>query len=299
MKYTQHLLDSFYGSENCGVIQGADFAFKSEDKKTGDAVKLFFLLDGLVVKDVKFQACGSIVLFASMSSIASIIKGKTIQEALEVSEKQVVKEIKQVNRCDYSIVSFCVNVLHLALNLIIKKQDKIAQNKGLKKVKIKEFIASKNILVYGQEVLENKDITPVTNTEIKSDKEVKTERIEIQDDFNQEEIEKIEAILEKPLHIEEILGVEEQDEKEENIVLDSVPTKIEVRVLEEDEDSEEVAENSNYTSTNENSIEENKKETIIDASLDEEMIDEIDSITAKLTDAITKLNFKFDVDEDN
>ena len=80
---------------------------------------------------------------------------------------------------------------------------------------------------------------------------------------------------------------------DDSSMLTSVPTKIEVRVV-EDEQPEVKEEKimreqliSPLITKEENESDEKN----------EDVIDEIDSITAKLTDAITKLNFKFDIDE--
>ena len=139
MKYTKHLIDSFYNSPYAGVISGADHIFKYENKETGDAVKVYFCLDNDLITKVKFQACGSIVLFASLTAICNLIEGKNLKDVLEVSEKLVIKEIKQVNRCDYATVCFALSAVHQAANSAIKKLIRLEQKgETLKKRKVKD-----------------------------------------------------------------------------------------------------------------------------------------------------------------
>ena len=90
-------------------------------------------------------------------------------------------------------------------------------------------------------------------------------------------------------------------------VIGSMPTKIEVRVLEEEPivlqeqksqtNQPEIIEDS-VKETFDNELQKEDKEESVENNTEDDVIDEIESITAKLTDAITKLNFKFDVDED-
>ena len=78
MKYTNHLINSFYTSPHTGTISGADIVNRVVNKETGDAIKLYLILEDGKIKDAKFQACGSVVLFASLSAIMDIIIGNAL-----------------------------------------------------------------------------------------------------------------------------------------------------------------------------------------------------------------------------
>lgn len=305
MKYTEHLLNSFYKPLNSGVIQGADLAYKEQNEETGDAIKFYFVIDENVITNVKYQACGSIVLFASLSAITSLITNKSLKECYEVTEKQVIKEIKQVNRCDYSTITFAITALKNALNLIEKRIERIKENKGLRKVKVKNLETSKNITqhlvdetieeklenvsVQSSEIVEEKKEVKKAKKENKK-QEVKLEEKLLSNIIEEDPITKPEEIsaLEDPVMIEE-----DEEYFKERDILETIPTKIEVRILDDEEDD-----------FKENAIKEEpsiktESQKIKDDEIGEDFEDEIDSITAKLTDAITKLNFKFDVDDDN
>ena len=73
MKYTNHLLNSFLSSPHTGTISGADVVSRIINKETGDAVKIFMVVNDGIIENAKFQACGSVVLFASLSAIRIII----------------------------------------------------------------------------------------------------------------------------------------------------------------------------------------------------------------------------------
>ena len=113
--------------------------------------------------------------------------------------------------------------------------------------------------------------------------------------------------------IEQVIE-EIEDEPVKPDLIESVPTKIEVRILDEEPIELLEVEEVNEESEKIDSFELVKKPQPISSKnkitkqsylvkdentseKSEDVIDEIDSITAKLTDAITKLNFKFDIDE--
>lgn len=311
MKYTQHLLDSFYNPSGCGTISGAHVVCKVEDKETGDAVKYFFVLNGDIIKEVKFQACGSVVLFASLSAITSLITGLSLMDASNITEKQVIKEIKQVNRCDYSTISFAIAALNKAILTATKKLEK-GLTQIQKKVKVRNLTTSKDLKVYTEEeVVEDVEESPIEIKQLDDEEDLALPApiVITQEDADEDEVEKFEPQI----------VVSKKD------VIESVPTKIEVRVVEEDDNvvndvieepqKEEIVIETEIKET-ENLLEKEDKEDkpaevfvlnenkskkhLLDepVSSNDDVIDEIDSITAKLTDAITKLNFKFDVDED-
>lgn len=309
MKYTKHLLESFYNPEFCGTISGAHVAHKNENLETKDAIKFYFVLDGEVIKDVKYQACGSVVLFASLSAISNLILNKTIADARLITEKQVIMEIKQVNRCDYATISFAIESLNKALDFATKKLEKGIAN-GDRQIKSKKLHTAKNISIYDEDskpVIEEVVIKPIKKKEAKK-KLAKDSLIVLEQEEDLYVEEQTETIPEKVLP----LPIMQE-------VVQAVPTKIEVRVVEDEEElakSDIMEEQTKVGSleivaTKEEPKKEEKtnfslskinshKHPLFDSSIggDDNMVDEIDSITAKLTDAITKLNFKFDVDED-
>jgi len=306
MKYTELLVNSFYSSSHTGTISGADIVNKVVNKETGDAAKLFLIIEDGKVKDAKFQACGSVVLFASLSAIMDIIIGNTLEEALKITEKSVIKEIKQVNRCDYSMVSFAVKALNVTLTNYLKKLERGTINKSSKPARIKNIKTANQINVYAK----TKDDSEFENAYANMLEEAVEEKTEVKKEQNIEE-KKVEIvkndidIVEPEIDIEEDLTpVIISPNKTE--VIESVPTKIEVRILDEEELKPEPKMEITLTETVTKKTVSVKNEkasqdyiaTEVESDKSDDVIDEIDSITAKLTDAITKLNFKFDVEDE-
>ena len=281
MKYTEKQIESFFNTKHAGVIMGADIAFKTISKENGDAVKIFLVIEDGVIKNAKFQACGSVVLYASLSAMMELLIGMNIEEARGINEKVVIREIKQVNRCDYQTVSFAVVSLQNTINAYYKKLNRLnGKEIERKQAKTRNLSPANLVSVYKEQEVQDEDEPNPFEEMVNPSKE---------------EMKESETVVEE---ISDKLDVEDELTPiplthDDSSVLDSVPTKIEVRVVEEkdEESSEEEIMREELISPLKS-----KKQSEVEEKNDD-VIDEIDSITAKLTDAITKLNFKFDIDE--
>ena len=83
--YTETVMDHFTHPRNVGEIPDADGVGEVGNAKCGDIMKMYLKIKDDRIEDVKFETfgCGS-------SMATELIKGKTIEEALAVTNKQVV-----------------------------------------------------------------------------------------------------------------------------------------------------------------------------------------------------------------
>ena len=88
--YTDIVLDHFMHPRNVGEIPNADGVGEVGNAKCGDIMKMYLKINGNVIEDVKFETFGCGSAIASSSMATELIKGKTIDEALAVTNKQVV-----------------------------------------------------------------------------------------------------------------------------------------------------------------------------------------------------------------
>ena len=75
---------------NVGEIPDADGVGQVGNAKCGDIMKMYLKIKDNVIQDVKFETFGCGSAIASSSMATELIKGKTIEEALAVTNKQVV-----------------------------------------------------------------------------------------------------------------------------------------------------------------------------------------------------------------
>ena len=88
--YTDIVMDHFMHPRNVGEIPNADGVGEVGNAKCGDIMKMYLKINGNVIEDVKFETFGYGSAIASSSMATELIKGKTIDEALAVTNKQVV-----------------------------------------------------------------------------------------------------------------------------------------------------------------------------------------------------------------
>ena len=88
--YSEKVFDHFSNPRNVGEIADADGIGEVGNAKCGDIMKMYLKIDGNTITDVKFKTFGCGAAIATSSMATELIKGKTIDEALAVTNKQVV-----------------------------------------------------------------------------------------------------------------------------------------------------------------------------------------------------------------
>lgn len=88
--YTETVMDHFTHPRNVGEIPDADGVGEVGNVKCGDIMKMYLKIKDDRIEDVKFETFGCGSAIASSSMATELIKGKTIEEALAVTNKQVV-----------------------------------------------------------------------------------------------------------------------------------------------------------------------------------------------------------------
>ena len=91
--YTDTVMDHFQHPRNVGSIENADAIGEVGNAKCGDIMKMYLKIKDNVITDVKFETFGCGSAIASSSMATEMIKGKTIDEALAVTNKQVVEAL--------------------------------------------------------------------------------------------------------------------------------------------------------------------------------------------------------------
>ena len=93
MLYSEKVMDHFQNPRNVGKIDDADGIGEVGNAKCGDIMKIYLKVENNIIVDVKFNTfgCGSAIATSSMAT--EMIKGKTIAEALTLSNKAVVEAL--------------------------------------------------------------------------------------------------------------------------------------------------------------------------------------------------------------
>ena len=92
--YTEKVMDHFMHPRNVGEIDNASGVGTVGNAKCGDIMRIFLDIDeNQVVRDAKFKTFGCGAAIATISMATEMIIGKTIQEALEVTNKAVMEAL--------------------------------------------------------------------------------------------------------------------------------------------------------------------------------------------------------------
>jgi len=89
MQYSDKVMEHFMHPRNVGEIKDADGIGKVGNPICGDIMNLYIKVENDVITDAKFKTFGCGAAIATSSMVTELIKGKTISEALKLSNKAV------------------------------------------------------------------------------------------------------------------------------------------------------------------------------------------------------------------
>ena len=91
--YSEKVMEHFSNPRNVGEIENADGVGTVGNAKCGDIMKMFLEVEDGVIKDVKFKTFGCGAAIATSSMATDMIKGKTLKEALKLTNKAVAEAL--------------------------------------------------------------------------------------------------------------------------------------------------------------------------------------------------------------
>ena len=92
--YNDRVIKEFSNPQNAGELKDANAVGQVGNATCGDIMKIFMKIsDDGIIEDVSFQTFGCAAAIATSSVATTMIKGKTIDEALKITNAQVVEEL--------------------------------------------------------------------------------------------------------------------------------------------------------------------------------------------------------------
>ena len=91
--YSEKVMDHFQHPRNVGIIENADGIGEVGNAKCGDIMKIYLKIEDDIIKDVKFETFGCGSAIASSSMATEMIKGKSMSQALELTNKAVAEAL--------------------------------------------------------------------------------------------------------------------------------------------------------------------------------------------------------------
>ncbi|MER2079892.1 MAG: Fe-S cluster assembly scaffold protein NifU [Ruminococcus sp.] len=93
MVYSEKVLDHFANPRNVGEIENADGIGEVGNSKCGDIMKMYIKVEDGTISDVKFKTFGCGAAIATSSMATELIKGKSVDEALQLTNKAVMEAL--------------------------------------------------------------------------------------------------------------------------------------------------------------------------------------------------------------
>lgn len=94
MLYSDKVMDHFSNPRNVGELENADGVGEVGNAKCGDIMRMYLKIDNGVITDIKFKTFGCGAAIATSSMATEMIKGKSIEDALNITNKSVMEALE-------------------------------------------------------------------------------------------------------------------------------------------------------------------------------------------------------------
>jgi len=91
--YSEKVMDHFQNPRNVGEIADADGVGEVGNLRCGDIMRISIKVKDNVIEDIKFRTFGCGAAIATSSMITELVKGKTLEEAEEISNRHVAEAL--------------------------------------------------------------------------------------------------------------------------------------------------------------------------------------------------------------
>lgn len=116
LDYSEKVMEHFSNPRNVGEIENADGVGEAGNPKCGDIMKIYLKVKDNVIEDVKFKTFGCASAIASSSMATELIKGKTIDEAWNLTNSAVAEALDGLPPIKMHCSVLAEEAIHTALN---------------------------------------------------------------------------------------------------------------------------------------------------------------------------------------
>ncbi|HHW02835.1 MAG TPA: Fe-S cluster assembly scaffold protein NifU [Thermoanaerobacterales bacterium] len=122
--YSEKVMDHFSNPRNVGEIPDADGVGQVGNPVCGDIMKIFIKVKNNIIEDIKFKTFGCGAAIATSSMVTEMVKGKTLEEAMKISNKAVAEALGGLPPIKMHCSNLAADALHAAIKDYQKKQNK-------------------------------------------------------------------------------------------------------------------------------------------------------------------------------
>jgi len=113
--YSEIVMDHFKNPRNVGEIEGADGVGEVGNPQCGDMMTVYIKVKDDRIEDIKFKTFGCGAAIAVSSMVTEMAKGKTLEEAMKITNKQVAKGLGGLPQKKLHCSNLGADALHMAI----------------------------------------------------------------------------------------------------------------------------------------------------------------------------------------
>lgn len=136
--YNEKVIEHYSNPRNVGDIKDASGVGEVGNPVCGDIMKMYLKIENDVITDVKFKTFGCGAAIASSSVSTEMIKGKTIDEALKLTNKDVINELGGLPPVKLHCSVLAEEAIRNAIADYFRKTVKMTEEQIIEKCKLKK-----------------------------------------------------------------------------------------------------------------------------------------------------------------
>jgi len=122
--YSERVMEHFTNPRNVGIIEDPDGVGKEGNPVCGDLMEIFIKVKDDRIADIKFRTFGCGAAIATSSMATEMVKGKTIEEAMEITNKVVAEALDGLPPIKMHCSNLAADAIHAAIEDYLEKKVK-------------------------------------------------------------------------------------------------------------------------------------------------------------------------------
>ena len=138
--YNEKVIEHYSNPRNVGEIPDASGVGEVGNPVCGDIMKMYLKIENGIITDVKFKTFGCGAAIATSSVSTELIKGKTVEDALKLTNKEVVNELGGLPPVKLHCSVLAEEAIKSAIADYYRKEGKLSEEEIIKKCTLKPEI---------------------------------------------------------------------------------------------------------------------------------------------------------------
>ena len=138
--YNEKVIEHYSNPRNVGEIPDASGVGEVGNPVCGDIMKMYLKIENGIITDVKFKTFGCGAAIATSSVSTELIKGKTVEDALKLTNKEVVNELGGLPPVKLHCSVLAEEAIKSAIADYYRKEVKLSEEEIIKKCNLKPEI---------------------------------------------------------------------------------------------------------------------------------------------------------------